>query len=76
MRIWRDQTDLDTMKARIAVNAKGGAQSKRVTVRLNPIVALNVGKYALKLNAVTWLVIANESHQTFQSFTAAINPAA
>lgn len=47
------ETYRETMNARIAVNTKGGAQSKSVTVRLKPMVALNVGKYALKLKAVT-----------------------
>ena len=45
-----------------------------MTVGLKPIVALKVGKYALKLRATTWLVIANAIHHTFQSLMTSHSP--
>lgn len=53
-----------------------GAHNNNVTVVLKPIVALSVGKNALKLNETTMLVSANASHQTFQSVIALTKPAA
>lgn len=65
---------LDQKNANNAVNTNGGAHNNSVTVGLNPIVALSVGKYALNDNATTCAVSANESHHTFQSVTAKYNP--
>ena len=58
------------------MKTKGGAHNNSVTVGLKPIVALNVGKNALKLRQTTWLVIAKDIHQTFQSLSAISSPAA
>lgn len=44
---------LATMKAITVAKAHGGAQRSSVTVREYPIVAVNVGKYALKLSPMT-----------------------
>ena len=58
----------------IAVKTNGGAQRSNVTVGLKPSVAVRVGKYALKLNAITWLAIAKLIHHTFQSLNASNSP--
>lgn len=52
-----------------------GAHSNRVAVLLKPMVALSVGKNALKLRETTMLVSASASHQTFQSVIALTKPA-
>ena len=46
---------------------QGGAASISVTVRLNPSVAVRVGKNALNDRAITSEVNVTLSHQTFQS---------
>lgn len=50
---WEGSTYRDKKKAAPAAKTNGGAHNSKVTVGLNPIVALNVGKYALNDNAVT-----------------------
>lgn len=65
---------LETKNAQTAVTMKGGATRISVIVRLNPSVALKVGKKALNDNAVTSDVSATVNHHTFQSVTASQNP--
>lgn len=52
---------LDSNNAAIAATINGGAHSTSVTVVPKPIVALRVGKKALKERETTLLVIAKES---------------
>ena len=65
---------LDTTKAQIAVRIKGGATKTNEIVRLNPNVAVSVGKKALNDNAFTSAVNAIANHHTFKSFTANKSP--
>ena len=58
----------------MADNTNGGAHSSRVTVRLNPIVALSVGNQLLKLKVIMMLVIIRDIHHTFQSRKARRSP--
>lgn len=67
-------TNLVTRNAQIVAKTQGGAHSNNVTVSLNPIVLLRVGKYALKLNEITIEHSARANHQTFQSPKARTRP--
>lgn len=62
---------LDTAKATRVANTHGGAQSRRVTVRLYFSVAASVGKNALNERKMTMDVSARASHHTLQSEIAA-----
>ena len=53
----------------------GRAHKRSVTVVLNPIVLLSVGKNALKLSEMTIDVRAKANHHTFQSLNAILSPA-
>lgn len=65
---------LVTMNAQTVAKTHGGAQRSKVTVSLNPIVLLRVGKKALKLREITMDDSASASHHTFQSVNAKKNP--
>ena len=65
---------LALIKATKAATNQGGAARTSVTVRLNPSVAVRVGKKALNDKAVTSEVNAMLNHQTFQSDTANQRP--
>ena len=65
---------LALIKATKAATNQGGAASTSVTVRLNPSVAVRVGKKALNDKAVTSEVNAMLNHQTFQSEIACHSP--
>lgn len=58
---------LVTKNAQTVAKIQGGAHSRSVTVLLNPIVALNVGKNALKLRETTMDANANARYHTRQS---------
>lgn len=64
-----------TTKQMMTEKRKGGAHNSNVTVGLYPKVPVKVGKYALKLNAITCEVKATAIHQTFQSVKAIQRPA-
>ncbi len=65
--------DLAMAKVTRVANAQGGAHKSKVTEVLKPIVALSVGKKALKLRETTSDVRVRASHHTFQSENASIN---
>ena len=65
---------LALMKATKAATNQGGAARTSVTVRLNPSVAVRVGKNALNDRAITSEVNVTLSHQTFQSEIASRRP--
>ena len=54
-------TYLESKSAAIAATMKGGAHNTKVTVVPKPMVALSVGKKALKDKPMTLLVIARAS---------------
>jgi hypothetical protein len=62
--------NLATLNAIRVAATQGGAHNKRVPVLPNPMVALKVGKNALKLRLTTMEANANASHHTFQSVIA------
>ena len=69
-----EDTYLELNNATIVANIQGGAHNRSVRVRSKPIVALSVGKNALKDNETTMLVNASAIHHTFQSVKARYNP--
>lgn len=67
---------LEILNPTNVANAQGGEHRRRVIVGVYPMVAHNVGKKILNDSEITMLVSATQSHQTFQSESANINPPA